>query len=615
MKLEKILDQLNSFDKNPFLKILDSIIDEKPSNYKEIDKILSSYSTIGLKNADSHIIDKVFSQCNEEFLTVLRYNLQSTVSQLDILIDILIKDGNCIMSREWLAKLYEKEIIDLRKKTKSLESRLNSEEDLDQRDQEYFIYRECLKTAYFNDEVNNLEAKITSDEKSILNTLAQTLDLSQEEVKLIQYSVLPLEKMMIDDLIDLLKSSGIILYHKKSLTVYIPDEFVRLLRKYRGFAVAPKYRNRILRLLSSPQINLICKKHNIDRKLDQNQKIAAIIKEGVGIRSILKFDIHKDGTLVSDKKKMVNQIVEKGLNFDSLGGSTIDAKIDILVDYFNELDKDDKVGISHEGFQNLVLDLSSAGINFVKNVRSHFELQDNQELTASVLLDFNIKPRDVLECLSEDDIKKFCGKMEISVRGSEVLNILDSYKNSSNIELENYELIASRNLLMLKENGISIKEADLGVKFEDLTKEIFLSLGFQVDEELRGRINTTKDKIDLLIKVDDSSVILVECKSQKEKGYNKFSSVSSQIRSYQKLLDKNGLRVLKSLLVAPDFSEDFISETEADYELNLSLIQAETLSKILQAFKAQKNIGTFPHQLFMRDVLISEDRIVKSISR
>jgi len=44
MKLEKILDNLNSFEKNSFLKIIDNIYLSNPKNKIAIDKILSDHS-------------------------------------------------------------------------------------------------------------------------------------------------------------------------------------------------------------------------------------------------------------------------------------------------------------------------------------------------------------------------------------------------------------------------------------------------------------------------------------------------------------------------------------------------------------------------------------------
>ena len=56
-----------------------------------------------------------------------------------------------------------------------------------ERKRDYLVYKACLETAFKNDLSNNRDAKITSEELSILVCLAKQLDLSQEEVKLINY--------------------------------------------------------------------------------------------------------------------------------------------------------------------------------------------------------------------------------------------------------------------------------------------------------------------------------------------------------------------------------------------------------------------------------------------
>lgn len=48
-----------------------------------------------------------------------------------------------------------------------------------------------------------------------------------------------------------------------------------------------------------------------------------------------------------------------------------------------------------------------------------------------------------------------------------------------------------------------------------------------------------------------------------------------------------GLKVIKSLIIASEFSDDFINECELDFDLNLSLITASTMLNILEAFKNQ----------------------------
>ncbi|MFD0931830.1 hypothetical protein ACFQ0R_04375 [Psychroflexus salinarum] len=105
MKLEKILDRLNSIDKNNFIKVIDNIISQNPKNAKAIDKILSSADR-GLKSVDNQNVSKVFSLTEDEFYEYLKSEFQDTSNQLDILIDILIRDGNCIIKQDWFSRLY-----------------------------------------------------------------------------------------------------------------------------------------------------------------------------------------------------------------------------------------------------------------------------------------------------------------------------------------------------------------------------------------------------------------------------------------------------------------------------------------------------------------------------
>ncbi len=180
--------------------------------------------------------------------------------------------------------------------------------------------------------------------------------------------------------------------------------------------------------------------------------------------------------------------------------------------------------------------------------------------------------------------------------------------------LENYEHIANRNLNQLKENGIVIKEANLGVKFEELTKAIFNELGFKVDETLRKNINTSKDQIDILINLTNNNVLLIECKSIKERGYNKYSSISRQLKSYINSIHKQGHTVIKSFIVAPEFSDDFVSECSVEMDFSVALIKAKSLLHIYNEFKTLK-LNTFPHQLIMNDLVIDDERIVKAMKR
>src|SRR5690606_24209144 len=184
MKLEKILDRMGSLEKNSFIKIIDNIISSNPKNFKLIDQILSS-SDKGLKSVDNQNVSKIFELTSNEFRDHIKQEFQETNSQLDILIDIIIRDGNCIMKQDWFSRLYESEIKKLNLKIKSLKVQLESEksEISDNRKRDYRIYKSCLVTAYTNDLENNRDSKITADELSIILTLSKQLELSQEEIK------------------------------------------------------------------------------------------------------------------------------------------------------------------------------------------------------------------------------------------------------------------------------------------------------------------------------------------------------------------------------------------------------------------------------------------------
>lgn len=617
MKLIDVLGEMNSFEKNAFLKILDSIIADNPKEQKEIDRILSS-SDRGLKDADLKNIVKIFTLLKDEFSVYIENALCDMESQLDFVSNILVRDGNSIMKYDWLSRLYEEEIKSHKKSIVNLQNQLSeTSSDMDEhRKRDYNIYKACLHSAYENDLLNNQDPKITVDEQHILQTLANELSLSLKELQLINYLILPLKKREIDHIINDLKNAGIIFFSKKTNILYVPNEILVLLRRIKGREVADKHIRRILKLLKDPQINFACKKYNVPIKdISRDEKIKALIDNGIPFRKLLSSDIYRDTTSLTERKAIINEIAEKGLKFTKPPkGSTVDDKIDTLVHYFEEIDNVETIGISLGGYEHLLLDLEEVfKTKISKLLKVTFQLQEDNVLDASRLLDYNIRPRDLIELLDDDMIQTFCTKKDIKTRGNEILNILDAYKNSDYLEFENYVNIGMRDLNTLKANGIIVKEADLGVKFEDITKNIFTRLGLDVDEKLRKEISTNKDIIDIVINLGDNNIMIVECKSMKESGYNKFSSVSRQIKSYVTVAENKGYNVVKSLLISPEFTDEFVKDCELSFDLDLSLVQAESLMNILKAFEESK-MKTFPYKV-LRDVLIREDRIIMAISK
>ncbi|MGK0387442.1 MAG: hypothetical protein ACI94Y_000168 [Maribacter sp.] len=616
MKLIDVLPKLNSLEKNSFIKVINDIINNNPKNSKGIEDILDNVSG-SLKDADDQIITELLELVKDEFAEFQKQQFVEASSQFDILIDIISRDGNCIMSREWFSRLYENEIKEIKSKIRVFKSYFGEKgKQIDkERLRDYSIYKSCIETAYINDEGNNQDCKITKDEQSILITLAESLELSQEEVKLLNYQVVPINLLDVDDIIKYLKNLGVIFYSKKEHTLYVADEMVPILRSVRGKFIADKFFRRVLKHFKDSQINLISRKHNIDRKLSISEKVDKIIREGISFRNVLLFDIYKDGITKSEKRDYINDFIEKQLKLETkMRGSTAEAKINSLILYFDHLEQDSNVSISVHGYDQLLNDLSVSVKGINASLKERFQLQNENVLDSEYLLAYNIKPMDILYLLDKEEVKEFCVTQSISIRGNEILNILLNYKDVNNLFLENYELIASRDIKGLKDNGLEIKESELGIKFEEITKTIFEDLGFNVDDDLRSQLNDKKNKIDIVLNFRNNQIMIIECKTIKDRDYDKFSSVSRQIKAYIDLAEKKGFRIIKSILVGPTFSDEFEKECGLEYDLNLSLIKASSLSKILEGFKKSKH-EQFPYKLLLRDILIHEDRILKALMR
>lgn len=616
MKLERILERLNSLEKGQFIKIVNNLSSEEKNNPR-LEAILSQADS-NLKNADAIQLTQAFDALSERYVSFVMEDYSKVSSQLDILLNIITRDGNCIMRLDWFAKLYEEEIKKQKKAIEAFKADVNADKpSMDPlRVRDYKTFAACLKTAYFNDTASNFSPKITSDEQSILDSLANALELSLDERTMIKYSVLGIKKAPnIEDVVAELKDKGLIFLSKKNNVIYVADEVITLARRIRGREIADKYFRRVLLQFKEPQINLICRKHGIDVKLAYNEKLESIIASGVSFSDVLKEDIYKGDVKLVDKKKILSELCDEKLAISpTIKGSTLDDKVNNLIAYFAKLYGDEKIGISTGGYERLLLDIAANIKGAEKTVRESYQLQEEDVMHGEFLTDFNIMPRDVLELFPAESLSALCEAKEIKTRGNIVENILAAYKDTEDLLVENYEAIGFRDINSLKENGIILSEAELGSTFEDVTKYIFGKLGLDVDEKLRKKLNTDKDKMDILLRTGEKSVILVECKTVKENGYNKFSSISRQVKAYKNLLERNDFTVDRIFIVAPDFSDDFVADCGDDFSLPITLLKATSLAAIHNTVKTI-GAGRFSIQMLTRDILVQEDRIIRALKK
>ena len=126
MKLLKVLSKVNQIEKISFLKILDGFCAESRKITPQVDQILSQGAN-QLKNVDDANIVKLFNLLKEKYSYHLREKIKFSNYQLDIMIEIFVRDGNQIMSREWFNNLYNQAVTNLKSHIKVLSSQISND--------------------------------------------------------------------------------------------------------------------------------------------------------------------------------------------------------------------------------------------------------------------------------------------------------------------------------------------------------------------------------------------------------------------------------------------------------------------------------------------------------
>ncbi|MCF7353094.1 hypothetical protein [Vibrio sp. CK2-1] len=612
MKLNQVLSHTNQVERSKFVNCIDKLCQDNKSDpvlAEQLDKIDGQ-----LKSASGNEINQLFSLIRDHFKKHIIEQIAIGGSQASLLINILSRDGNCIATTQWIESLYAKEYAEIDKLSKELAADIEGNEIHDfNRLHKLDVYKECAKTAFENDYKSNRTAKITEDERSILNTLAQQLGLSRDEAHAIEHSIDPIPELGIETALEYLRENGIILINRRSSEVMIADEIVEILHEVLGKEINDKYVLRILRSLSDSELSNILKSHGYKiRGVDRQEKIATIAHARLSIRSILMTDIHSDDSPQNARKERIKQLIED-MNLDIPRiGARLQDRIDVLINHLKNSINDEFDVLSVSGYKELLESLSQTVPSVEARIREDFEIENKETLDPERLKALSITPFDILYLYNNDEIKAIRTEMKLPRRGNPRSQIIESFASASDRFIENYHLLASRDLKGLQEAGIDIKEAEIGVKFEEITRSILEQLGMNIDEDLRKDINTAKDKADIIISLENADVIVGEVKSFKNGQFAKYSSTSRQVKSYVKRCEQNGHRVAQVLIIAPSFSADFIDAADMDAEINISLLEASGLQGILSAYKQRRN-PNFSAKLLTKGGLLKADLISKSL--
>lgn len=614
MKLSQVLGQLNQIEKSKFVNTLDRVCQSVASQDKKLAQTISKIDG-QLKSATSNEITQLFHAVREYYLNDLRENLSLGGAELGLLVKILSRDGNSVARSSWIETLYRKEHGRLSKLSKELIKEIKLAEDDTEfsRGRRLKTYQECFEVAYTNDLRYNREAKITQDERLVLNCLAENLELTTEEASALEHSVCPAADNELDGLVTRLREFGVVFHSKRLGKLFVPDEVIVLLNEIQGKRLADKHQVRILRSLSDAELSNICKAHAVpSRGVPRQDKIDFALHAGISIQSVLTKDIHDEGATQNERKERLKQMIEDlELDVDKLG-TTLPERTEILIAALKSSEASEFEALSASGFKELVSALSNTKPSVQKRLQQVFEIEDVEEVDTELLRALSISPVDILYAYTNDEIKAIRNDMGLSKRANPRKAILDSFASATDKLLENYNNLACRNLKVLEENGVQIKEADLGAKFEEATRALLEQLDLDVDEDLRKQINTAKDQADIIVSLSDDDVIVGEVKSFKNGQFAKYSTTSRQVKAYAARCESQGKRVLQVLIIAPAFSEDFIASAEMDTDVNISLLEASGLKKIVDAFKSKRN-PKFSAKLLTKGGLLKSDLIAKSI--
>ena len=470
-----------------------------------------------------------------------------------------------------------------------------------------------MSEAYFNDQKNNRDAKVTDDERSILNILANELELTTDECAAIEHLVDVIPETGVLDALNNLRDMGLVFVSKKRQEVFVPDEIVTLLNELQGKDLADKYILRILRTLTDAELSNALKAHGRKiRGISRAEKIQTIIHSGISGSKLLSDDIHNPEDTQNQRKERLKQLItDLEIDTDKLG-TTLDERIGLILNSLSGATEKEFDCLSVSGFKQLLKTLEDHFPSMQAVLKEAFELEPTEIIDTEKLRSLSITPHDILYLLSNDEVKEVRDSMGLSKRGNPRFAILESFANATDKLIENYDLLARRDVNGLKDAGVEVIEADLGIKFEEVTKAILEVLELNIDEDLRKDLNTTKDKADIVISLSDNDIIIGEAKTCKNGDFAKYSTTSRQVKAYVNRAENQGKRVAQVLIIAPSFSDDFIESAEMDTEVNISLLEAHGLKLILDAFKSKRN-PSFAPKLLTKGGLLKAELIAKNI--
>lgn len=614
MKLNQVLSIVNQVEKSKFITSLDKLCLDVAKINKTLAKTIENIDG-QIKNASGSEITLLFFAVRDFFKVAVKEQILMNSAQINLLVNILSRDGNCVARISWIENLYVNEWNALQTLANELqvEIKANNSSAVTDRAKALTIYHACMTEAYVNDKRVNRDSKVTDDERGILNVLSLQLGLTTDECAAIEHLVDAIPKDGVLEALNILRDIGVVFISKKRQEIFIPDEIVELLNDIQGKDLADKHRLRLLRTFSDAELSNVLKAHGRKtRSVIRADKIHTIIHSGINAQNLLSSDMYLLEDNQNQRKDRLKQLIaDLEIDTEKLG-TTLDERIKLIITSLANATEKEFDSLSASGFKELLNTLKQHFPTIIEVIKLQFELEENETVDTDKLRALSITPYDILYLLSNEEIKIVRDSMGLSKRGNARFAILESFANATDKLIDNYDALARRDINMLREVGAEVAEADIGIKFEEVTKAIFELLDLNIAEDVRKEINTSKDKADIIISLSDDDIIIGEAKTCKSGDFAKYSSTSRQVKAYVNRAESLGKRVAQVLIIAPSFSDDFIESAEMDTEINISLLEAKGLKLILDAFKSKRN-PKFSAKLLTKGGLLKAELIAKTI--
>lgn len=624
MKLQQALASLNQIEKSKFINCLDRLCSSAAKGNKAIATTLDSINR-QIKDASGSEVTQLFHAVHNEFKQQLAAEVALSDASLSLMVNILSRDGIGVARLSWIEQLYANEWQVLDALAKQIKIKIE-QPDLEGFNHEHRlkIFYDCVFEAYINDMRSNRDSNISNDERGVLNMLAKHLKISADEVAAIEHLINPIkaDRDTIETCIQKLREMGVIFINRKTQEVIVVDEIVTILNEIQGKVLSDKYFVRILRVLSDAELSNILKAYGKPiRGVSRTEKIETCLHSRLNVFDVLSNDIFPDKTNQNTKKDRLKALMsDLDIQVDKIG-STLDERINVILDALRNGSEREFNMLSATSFKEMfdTLSLKFSGLSpvgkeedLVARLCREYELEKAEEITIERLRLLSITPADVLYALSNEEVKSLRESLGVTRRGNPRLEIIKLFEKANDKLIENYERLANRDLNGIRSAGVEITESEIGLKFEEATKAILEDLGLKVDEDLRKEINTAKEKTDIILSLGGDDIIIGEAKTSKRGDFARYAATSRQVKAYASRCENFGKRVAQVLIIAPRFSDDFIMSAEMDPEINISLLTADGLKMIYEAFRAKKN-AKFSPKLLIKGGLLKAELIANSL--